>query len=94
VPDDDRMLERLGRALAPPPARPDEAESRMVRQVALRLRGRWTRGKNPPVSSVPERDWTVTQLPPAILRAPVSATAYAGPDSGGRCPEGDIRLLA
>jgi hypothetical protein len=94
VPDDDRMLERLGRALAPPPAQPHEAEIRMVRQVVVRLRGRWARGEDREDSLAPGPDWGVTQLPPAILRSPVSAAAGARSDSGGPAQAGDVRLLA
>jgi hypothetical protein len=93
VPDDDRMLERLGRALAPPPAQPDEGEIRMVRSVVIRLRGRWARADDRE-DSTPWPDRGVTQLPPAILRAPVSAAAGAGTDPGGPTPAGDVRLLA
>jgi hypothetical protein len=94
VPDDDRMLERLGRALAPPPVQPDEAESRMVRQVVHRLRGRWARGASRQDSTTPERECAVTAIPPAILRAPVSAAAGTGADTGRRPSDGDVRLLA
>jgi hypothetical protein len=93
VPDDDRMLERLGRALAPPPAQPDEAEIRMLRSVVVRLRGRWGRGDDR-ADSAPWPDRGVTQLPPAILRTPVSVAAGAAPDPGGPAQTGDVRLLA
>ncbi|HWF22763.1 MAG TPA: hypothetical protein VG226_11485 [Acidimicrobiales bacterium] len=94
MPDDDRMLERLGRALAPPPAQPHEAEIRMVRQVVVRLRGRRARGEDREDSLAPEPDWGVAQLPPAILRSPVSAAAGARSDPGGPAQAGDVRLLA
>ena len=94
MPDDDRMLERLGRALAPPPAQPHEAEIRMVRQVVVRLRGRWARGADREDSLAPRPDSGVTPMPPAILRSPVSAAAGAGSDPGGPARAGDVRLLA
>lgn len=93
MPDDNRMLERLGRALAPPPAQPDEAEIRMVRQVVVRLRERWARGEDRE-DSLPRPDWGVTPMPPAILRAPVGAGAVAGSNPGGPARAGDVRLLA
>ena len=62
--DDDRMLERLGRALAPPPAEPTEHEVRVVQLAARRLRARWSGGR-PPGDPPPEG--RVLQLPPLVL---------------------------
>lgn len=71
MPDDDRLLERLGRAFAPPPAEPSAAERRTLHRAVTRLRSRPTHASavQEPTSPAPER---VIYLPPVILR-PVSA---------------------
>jgi hypothetical protein len=76
VPDDDRLLERLGRAFAPPPAEPTAAERRTLHRAVTRLRSRSTRASVPkePTSPTPER---VTYLPPVILRPARSAVGVA-----------------
>jgi len=90
VPDDDRMLERLGRALAPPPAQPNEGEVRTVHQLVARFRARQARADE----QVDSSDRSVTHLPPAVLRTPVAAAADAGTDLPGGSWAGDLRLLA
>jgi hypothetical protein len=92
VPDDDRMLERLGRALAPPPAQPDEGEVRTVHHLVARFRARRARADEAD-PSVLSSDRSVTHLPPAVLRTPAAA-ADAGTDLPGGSWPGDLRLLA
>jgi hypothetical protein len=76
VPDDDRLLERLGRAFAPPPAEPSVAERRTLHRAVTRLRSRPTRApateEAAPVSPEP-----VIYLPPVILRPAGTAIGVA-----------------
>lgn len=79
MPDDDRLLERLGRAFAPPAAEPSAAERRTLHRAVTRLRSRPTRATaaQDPTSPVPER---VIYLPPVILRAASAAIGVAAPE--------------
>jgi hypothetical protein len=88
------MLERLGRALAPPPAQPDEGEVRTVHHLVARFRARLARADEQVDSWVHSSDRSVTDLPPAVLRTPVAAAADAGTDLPGGSWAGDLRLLA
>ncbi len=77
MPDDDRLLERLGRAFAPPPAEPGAAERRTLHGALARLRSRSTRtpAAPEPAPPAPER---VVYLPPMILE-PVGAAIGVKP---------------
>ena len=78
VPDDDRLLERLGRAFAPPPAEPSAAERRTLHRAVTRLRSRPARATaaQEPPPPAPER---VVYLPPVILRPASAAIRVAAP---------------
>jgi hypothetical protein len=78
VPDDDRLLERLGRAFAPPPAEPSAAERRTLHRAVSRLRSRPARSAaaQEPTSPGPER---VIYLPPVIMRPASAAIGLAAP---------------
>jgi hypothetical protein len=93
VPDDDRILERLACALAPPDSRPSSAEVKAVRRVAAFWRehvvnqGGWS--GNADQSS----DRRLIQLPPLVVsparpsRAPRRAKVVKG------LAQPDVRLL-
>jgi hypothetical protein len=76
VPDDDRLLERLGRAFAPPPAEPGAAERRTLHRAVTRLRNLPTRASasREPTTPSPER---VIYLPPVILKPTGAAIGVA-----------------
>jgi hypothetical protein len=73
--DDDRMLERLARALCPPPAIPSRAE---VVALHRAVRRRWSsgtvslrKGRVP----APSPDTGVVAMPPMIVRRVASSVA-------------------
>ena len=78
MPDDDRLLERLGRAFAPPPVEPSAAERRTLHRAVARLRSRPTRAAAAQESTAigPER---VVYLPPMILGPVGAAIGVAAP---------------
>ncbi|HEV3264424.1 MAG TPA: hypothetical protein VG014_02805 [Acidimicrobiales bacterium] len=77
MPDDDRLLERLGRAFAPPPAEPSAAERRTLHRAVARLRSRPTRASATPEPTAPAPE-RVVYLPPMIL-GPVGAAIGVAP---------------
>jgi hypothetical protein len=79
--DDERMLERLARALNPAPLQPSATEMRAFRRAVNRFRAGRSEDRirhHEPTTS----DRRVVTLPPAILRAPGRATALASPAFG------------
>ena len=82
MPDDDRLLERLGRAFAPPPAEPSAAESRALHRAVARLRSRPARvpAAPEPTTVSPER---VIYLPPMVLRPAGAAIGVVPPSLSG-----------
>lgn len=65
--DDDRMLERLALALAPPEVRPSGAEVQMMRRVAAFLHEHLMNTRARTDAHVYRADRAVTQLPPVVL---------------------------
>ncbi|HEX3839308.1 MAG TPA: hypothetical protein VHU85_00805 [Acidimicrobiales bacterium] len=75
MPDDDRLLERLGRAFAPAPAEPSLVERRTLHRAVARFRTASTHrsaDQEPPEGSAEP----VIYMPPMILR-PAGATLGA-----------------
>jgi hypothetical protein len=78
VPDDDRLLERLGRAFAPAPSEPSAAESRTLHRAVARFRnGPNHRGKEPESTTLSAEP--VIYLPPMVLRSAGTALASVRP---------------
>ncbi|MGH9097051.1 MAG: hypothetical protein ACRDWB_06475 [Acidimicrobiales bacterium] len=72
------MLERLGRAFAPPPAEPSAAERRILHRAVTRLRSRPARASSAQEPASPGRE-RVIYLPPVILRSASVAIGVATP---------------
>lgn len=66
--DDERMLERLARALRPPPAEPSAREVGAVRRAARRRRVRWPFGLTVRARAGPD-DGKVAVLSPTLASA-------------------------
>lgn len=78
MPDDDRLLERLGRAIAPAPSEPSAAERRTLHRAVARFRnGPNLRAKEPESTTLSAEP--VIYLPPMILRSAGTALASVRP---------------
>ncbi|HEX3462160.1 MAG TPA: hypothetical protein VHT49_14735 [Acidimicrobiales bacterium] len=78
MPDDDRLLERLGRAFAPAPAEPSLAERRTLHRAVARFRTASNHRASQPEATEPPAE-PVIYLPPMILRPAVTALGAMGP---------------
>jgi hypothetical protein len=91
--EDQRMLERLSRVLAPPPAQPSENEMRTWLRAVARVRRGWTLGHQARESSRLAPDQGVVHLPPVILHG-LSAAAPGERSTVDSRPVGrSMRLL-
>jgi hypothetical protein len=77
VPDDDRLLERLGRAFAPAPAEPSLAERRTLHRAVARFRTASNHRSSDPEST--ELSAEPIYLPPMILRPAATALGAMRP---------------
>jgi hypothetical protein len=78
VPDDDRLLERLGRAFAPAPAEPSVAERRSLHRAVARFRTASNHRSADPESTDHSAE-PVIYMPPMILRPASQALGAISP---------------
>jgi hypothetical protein len=90
--DDDRLLERLGRAFAPVPSEPSVAERRTLHRTVARIRNarnhRSADQESTTLSGEP-----VIYMPPMILRPAATALVAVRPTLHQKMAGSDIQLL-